>query len=62
MCLGSGSVSVGVIWVRSGLGSPSGVVGGGSDACRVLGFLGWVAVSDSFAFLSGRCGSGEGSL
>ena len=58
--LGSGIVSVGVIWVRSGLGSPSGVVGGGSDACRVLGFLGWVAFSNSFAFCPGGVARGKG--
>ncbi len=60
--LGSGIAGVVGIRVRSGLGSPSGVVGVGCVSGRVCGFLGWAAFLVSFAFLSGRDGSGERSL
>ncbi len=48
--------------VWSGLDSPSGVVGVGCVSGRVCGFLCWAAFLVSFAFLSGRDGSGERSL
>ncbi len=48
--------------VRSGLDYPSGVVGVGCVSGRMCGFMGWAAFLVSFAFLSGRVGSGERSL